>query len=374
MKKLANFELTSSFEDKKEELHNYDFYAALTLDDRLVHLKEEYPDLVDIALWDNTNEEILMIRGYEYTAKKYPTDRYTPIGVEVIPKSHMDDGHARIMSLKLMSADSPINGTNEIEAQNIYGLYDSHIDNIEFKTYVPYIADNSQNFGNIEEIKGWENIDAYNVEFLLPSDVKNSNYIVYPFNDKYSYYYNEYQDSRFLPCMYDINMGKNPIFFTENQNAENPSCLLNFDGKGETAKILNQLAVNLGNEDWKTRTTIPSYTSETLGWDKIAPPIQSSWMYCIDEKYKDNPIFGQGQWYVPTIGEVAYIGCRYMAIMMTIFQIYQVQNDLVAIQQSLLGSSSQISDSLLIGLNIQMCSIGTYNRHNGIPIRAFCLI
>ena len=56
MKKLANFELTSSFEDKKEELQNYDFYAALTLDDRLVHLKEEYPEMVDIALWDNTNE------------------------------------------------------------------------------------------------------------------------------------------------------------------------------------------------------------------------------------------------------------------------------------------------------------------------------
>ena len=373
MKKLANFELTSSFEDKKEELQNYDFYAALTVEDRLVHLKEEYPDMVDIALWDNTEEKLFMIRGWEYTANKYPFDRYTPIGVEVIPSSHMDDGHARIMSLKLMSADSPIVGSSEFDAQNIYGLFDSHIENIELKSYVPYIADNSQNFGNIEEIKGWEEVvNTYNTEYLLPNDVNKD--IIYPFNKKYGYYYNEYYNNIFLSSVYSIDMNKNPLFFTENPDAEHPSCLLNFDGKGETAKILNQLAINLGNEDWKTGTTIPSYTSETLGWDKIAPPIQSSWMYCIDEKYKDNPIFGQGQWYVPTIGEVAYVGCRYKAIMMTLFQIYQVQNDLVAIKQSLLGSSSQISDSVLIGLHIQWCGIGRYNRHNSIPIRAFCLI
>ena len=331
MKKLTKFELTSEFEDNKDLLQTYEDYAALTEDERKVYFKE-IPDMVDIALWDNTEEKLLMIRGYEYTAEQYPTNRYTPIGVEVIPKSHMDDGHARIMSLKIMNPNDPNKGAYLMNA--CFGMYNQEIEGIEYKYYVPYINEiGTENFGIYQEVKGFHFLDSndsmsffeiqYTIDYSDLIEINN------PFtkNQGYSTIKEYYPNFVLAPSPYNKFMGKNPIFFTENSDISKQSILLDFDGKDKTNKILAQLNKNLGNEDWKTGDTIPNTTSETLGWDKIAPPAQCCWRYCVDEKYKDNPIFGQGQWYLPTVGEMCYIMARVVAINNTLERIFNITHD-----------------------------------------------
>ena len=318
MKNLVNFETNSEFESAKTELDNFYDYAALTEDDDNVHFKE-IPDMVDIALWDNADEKLFMIRGWEYDTNVYPTDRYTPIGVEVIPRSHMDDGHARIMSLRYMVSSNPLIGS--INSHVIFGLNYVDINGMSYKSYFPCINEQGTlNFGVEQEIKYFESNES-NLKF--PSDLYNEPLNPFTKNQGYK---TAQLNSGLLPSPYLENMLSNPLFFTENPVENNPSALLNFDGKGETAKILNQLAINLGNEDWKTGTTILSTTSETLGWDKIAPAAQCCWMYCVDKKYKDNPIFGQGQWYLPTVGELCYLIARINAINNTIIQLNYKSN------------------------------------------------
>ena len=60
----------------------------------------------DIVLWDGEKKIVASQDGFSL-----PTSGYTPIGVVVIPASHMDDNKARMMSTRWMSCDDPKNGS-----------------------------------------------------------------------------------------------------------------------------------------------------------------------------------------------------------------------------------------------------------------------
>ena len=376
MKKLTKYELTSEFEIVKENLDEYPDYAALTEDDDNVHFRE-IPDMVDIALWDNTNEEIIMIRGREYNAYVYPTDRYTPIGIEVIPRSHMKDGYTRIMSLKYMHCDTPMIGGKWNYV--LWGLYNNDIDGADYnRSLFPSIQEKGKTeFGAEQEILFWSNI--LNVQPFICSDRFSNNDASYrnhfpnPFTKNQWYSNTSY--NAYAPSPYLENMLPNPIFFTENKIGNYTSCLPFMDGKGETAKVLNQLAVNLGNEDWKTETTIPSTTSETLGWDKIAPAAQCTWMYCVDEKYKDNPIFGQGCWYLPTIGEMCYVVARRDAIDRSLTQINNViPQTAYTIVNSYTHAINTFSNTHASFVDMSIGRISRYDKQQTTEARAFLTI
>ena len=374
MKKLTNFGLTSEFENDKEILDSYLDYAALTKDEDKVHFKE-LPDMVDIALWDNTDTKVILVRGWEYNAEDYPMDRYTPIGFEVVQKIHGYDLKSRIMSLKYMRRDTPMIGG---ESENLYwGLFEEEIENMEYKSYIPSIkSSGTADFNKEQTIVEW--IDCNSLDGYFPSDHFNNLLNPYTKNQGYAVSGSNYN---YFPSPYNESMNKNSIFFSENEDEIHGSMILNFDGKGETAKVLKQLAVNLGNEDWKTGTTIPNSTSSTLGWDKIAPAAQCCWMYCVDEKYKDNPIFGQGQWYFPTLGELAYVFARYNAINKTLEQINNVINGstIQLTENVYLYSVSSSSNETAFDLDLMNGVINSnpsssLRRDRFSNVRAFCLI
>ena len=262
--------------------------------------------MADIALYDNTTDNIITIRGLNYNATAYPTNRYTPIGIVVVPKSHDDNGKAHIMSLNYMRYDTPKTGGDELIMH--WGLYEQTIEGLEYKKYVPYINQSgTTEFGDTQTINGWYNIMS---EFAyLPSDTFSE--LANPFTKNQGYSTSS-TSHYYLPSPYDKNMDKNPIFFTENPTSGQPSCLINMDGKGETAKILAQLATNIGNEDWKQGETITNSTSSTF-----APAAQCCWMYSTVGTE-------QGDWYLPTIGELAYACARQKAINASITQINSV--------------------------------------------------
>lgn len=262
MKKLTKFELTSEFEDNKELLQTYEDYAALTEDERNVYFKE-IPDMVDIALWDNTDGETVIVSAYDYNDGRYPTDRYTPIGVVVIPKNHIDNIHSKIMSLKYMDYNYPIIGNDSVWMQ--FGLMNQAIEGMNYPSYVGAINESgTTEFGEEQEIKYWAVPDGYD-RARFPSDAFTD--ILNPFAKNQGYGKNNFYHP-LLPSPYLTDIRKNELYNMENPNTLQPCMNVNMDGKGETAKILNQLAVNIGNEDWKNGNTIPSTTSETLDWGK----------------------------------------------------------------------------------------------------------
>ena len=282
-----------------------------------------------------------------------------------------------------MSCTTPKIGGNEYIR---FGLLNVTIEGMERKSYVPIINENgTTEFGDVQEIKKFVDLNDISTTQLVSvncgSDTYGIDRIPNPFTNNPKQYYALYtgigqKPFSFIPSPYDEINEKNPIFFTENPDAEHPSCLLNMDGKGETAKILNQLAINLGNEDWKTGDTIPSYTSETLGWDKIAPAAQCCWMYCVDEKYKDNSIFGQGQWYLPTLGESAYVFGRYNIIENTIIHLQNktARPNLNGMPDFLCSNVS--NDDYKIGHLYQSYGFIGFGRRETLihKIEAFCII
>lgn len=341
------------------QLSDLEHFIAYTKDTDTVYLKkEEKPDMADIALYDNTTDGIITIHGYDYNATSYPTSRYTPIGIVVVPKSHMLDGKSRIMSLNYMRYDTPKTGG---DAQTMYwGLYNQTIEGLELKTYAPYINQSgTTEFGDTQTIKGW--YDVTSSSNVFPSDsftaltnpfTKNQGYD----NNSTRYYY--------YPSPYDKNMNKNPIFFTENPTNENQSCLINMDGKGETAKILSQLATNIGNEDWKTSDTITNGTSSTS-----APAAQCCLMYSTVGT-------NQGDWYLPTIGELAYACARKKAIDASISQINSVlsNTDAKTLETYYCFSSSCPSVSAALVLDFTNGGLLNGNRRYYYCVRSFALV
>ena len=90
-----------------------------------------------IVIWDAKNERKVVVES-GYTTENYPASQYTPIGALVIPASHMDDGRARMMSLRWMSCDDPENGSLTSQIMN-WGT-DTELTGLTNFTHVPIFS------------------------------------------------------------------------------------------------------------------------------------------------------------------------------------------------------------------------------------------
>lgn len=378
MKVLSNFKLTSKYKSVKKELLSYDHYASLTKDDKLVHIGDILPEMTNIAIWDNVEEKTFLINAREYDLDVYPEDRYLVIGVEAIPKEHVDGVHTKIISLKYMSCTTPKIGGNNSN-RLYFGLYNVTIEGMEKKSYAPKINEgDTTEFGDIQEIKefvdlGYRQSNKQLCRELFDDNSGAYNMIINPFTiDNNGYVLNPYGTLPLvlIPSPFDKNMDKNQIFFTENPDLEHPSCLLNMDGKGETAKILNQLNNNIGNDEWKNNETIENAYSTTN-----APIAQCTWMYCVKEGYETNPIFGQGCWYIPTIGEVAYFLVRSSIIEDTMIYIFEKNPNLGLFALNHIYCSNIFNDTTIAKCQPPHEYIGfTFRDNRFYETKAFCII
>lgn len=378
MKVLSNFKLTSKYKSVKKELLSYDHYASLTKDDKLIHIGDILPEMTNIAIWDNVEEKTFLINAREYDLDVYPEDRYLVIGVEAIPKEHVDGVHTKIISLNFMSCTTPkIGGNNSNKLY--FGLYNVSIEGMEKKSYAPKINEgDTTEFGDIQEIKEFVDLGYRQSSKQLCRELFDDNYgtynmIINPFTiDNNGYVLNPYDTHPLvlIPSPFDKNMDKNQIFFTENPDLEHPSCLLNMNGKGETEKILNQLNNNIGNDDWKNNETIENAYGTTN-----APVAQCTWMYCVKEGYETNPIFGQGCWYIPTIGEVAYFLVRSNIIQDTMVYISEKNPNLGQYATNYTYCSNIFNDTTIAVNQPPHEYIGfTFRDNKFYETKAFCII
>ena len=223
----------------------------------------------DVLLWDKINQKKLFTSSDNLSS--YPAESYTPIGVVVIPASHnvYGDGSCGVMSLKLMNCNTPSTGGTS-EQSMYWGEYGTDISALSNLNQVP--TGNTSN-----GIPTGQTSHAY-----LPSDRFSSTQCAHD-TDAY------YDSSSYIPSPYLTDGSRNPGYYQTSSPSSSSNALADFDGKGNTEKIIAQRGTKDYNS-WK-----PTYNSQT------DYPAAS----CCDMFHTEGT--SQGDWYLPAMGELGYI-------------------------------------------------------------------
>ena len=261
----------------------------------------------DICLVDNNTLDKLIIEADDYILETFPLEQYTPIGVVVVPASHTDDGTARIMSLVEMDCNNPDNGTVNGNEPMYWGGYGSDISTLDNKAVYPCISSDLREItAETQTIVEWSDI-TYDSCFL-PSDYFDTYPNPY---DEGTYYYIGTLSRTYHagPSPYLTDGAKNEIYHS---TANNSNVLADMDGRGNTEKILE--FDNHYSTSWQTASTI--YHVET-GTSLSHPAAQCCWRY---HTIGTN----QGDWYLPSAGEIGYLVVRWKAINNSILKIIKI--------------------------------------------------
>lgn len=67
----------------------------------------------DICLYDKTNDKLIIVKGDMWNIETYPSSKYSPVGIVLIPGTHnvYGDGSCCVMSLKEMNCNTPNRGS-----------------------------------------------------------------------------------------------------------------------------------------------------------------------------------------------------------------------------------------------------------------------
>ena len=225
----------------------------------------------DLCFYDRTTDSLIIVAGDAWDSSTYPSSRYVPIGVVVVPGIHnvYGDGSCGVMSLKLMNCDTP--STGGTSQQSMYwGVYGTNISGLRDLDQVP--TGNTSN-----GIPTGSASDGY-----LPSDKVSGTQCAH---DTDAYYY----PSPYIPSPYLTDGSRNPGYYQTSSPSSSDNALADFDGIGNTEKIITQRGTK-DYDSWK-----PTYN---LSADYPAAS-------CCDMFYTEGT--SQGDWYLPACGELGYI-------------------------------------------------------------------
>lgn len=242
-------------------------------------IKAPEANVGDVCFYDKEQDKLVI--ASEWSAETYPTSRYTPIGVVVIPSSHdvYGTGEAGVMSLKPMSCSTPATGGTS-EQSMYWGVYGTDISTLPNLNQAPIVGSGS-NVGNADStVTGQDNYS------YLPSDKFSA--VQCP-HDTDAYYYSSSSSYDQAPSPYLTDGSRNPAYYQTTSPSSSNNCLADFDGRGNTDKIITQR----GNKE---------YTSWKPGSSTEADYPAAS---CCDMFYTDGT--SQGDWYLPAMGELGYI-------------------------------------------------------------------
>lgn len=295
----------------------------------------------DVCVYNAPNDKLSIVN--DWSADKYPIDTYVPIGLVVVPGSHnvYGDGTCGVMSLNHMNCDTPTTGG---AYQGMYwGVYGTDIDTLENLDKVPYVGSNGSVGDTVIGVTG----NAY-----LPSDHANFTAVTNPYDPGTKYYYND--SDKYIPSPYMNDGTFNPNYSMTGSPSSAANCLADFDGKGNTQKIIEVR----GSKDYSSWT--PSTTTQA------DYPAAS----CCDMYFTQGT--NQGDWYLPSAGELGYAVVRQQAINDKI-------NELVSagitsanpVQLYYYWSSSEYSSIIARVLNFNNGNVYYYYKSHSYYVRAF---
>ena len=275
----------------------------------------------DIVMYDKQGAKMVHCKPSEYSIGTYPKEQYTPIGVVIIPSSHTDDGKDVIMSLAVMSAQTPDIGvtdanvlTSQINSGDVtlhFGGQGRQLNGFSKNGKMPYIASCPKDedsvvskFGEVQfEVisEDMSSSDNYRTCVYSNNQLKGTANPSNPIEEYYTIAINSAKKTSkvlLIPSPYTSDGGKNPKYFQAPGDGGN-NILADFDGSVINKKYLEQVQ---GGEGWKTSTTINNESGV-----QDFPYIQCCWRYHTDGTK-------QGDWYVPSAGEVGYVCAKFAEI------------------------------------------------------------
>lgn len=301
---------------------------------------------MDIAFYSKEQDKIIIINGKTIKFKDYPEDKFTPIGIVVIPKSHnvYGDGSCGVMSLVEMNCDTPQQG-NATYQEIHWGSSSLDISSLP-------------NFNRVSHCSSMmDNIIIGNGDYgYLPTT--NTFYDSVGMSaDRVAEY--RYSTSHIAPSPYLADGSRNPSYYQTSAPSSAANALADFDGRGNTSKIIAQRGVK-DYATWK-----PTYDNMT---DYPAASCCDMFSTVGTE---------QGDWYLPSCGELGYIIVRFKEINETIDKLKTVypNTSLVCLWHDLAywsSSEAQAEGVFLIATNDgQVCF---YYKEAAVHTRAFLQI
>ena len=292
----------------------------------------------DICFYDRTSDSLVIADGDTWNSSTYPSSRYVPIGIVVVPGSHnvYGDGSCGVMSLKAMNCDTPsIGGTSE---QSMYwGVSSIDIPGLPYLDQVP--TGNTSNGIPINSTS----------EGYLPGD-KFSDTPCYHDTDVY------YNNSPCIPSPYLTDGSRNPGYYQTSFPSSSSNALADFDGIGNTAKIIAERGTKYYNS-WKPGST-----------DAADYPAAS----CCDMFYTGGT--SQGDWYLPACGELGYIMPPFNKINEAIDKMLTAYNSSVGVELVsgyYYWSSTEYSIDYARYVDTYDGYVDYYNKNHACYVRAF---
>ena len=300
----------------------------------------------DLCFYDKQNNKVIIVSGKDWSIETYPADKYTPIGVVVVPGSHnvYGDGSCGVMSLKEMNYNSPDSGSTSY--QDMYwGGYGYDIPKLPNLNQVP--TGNTSN-----GIPTGQTSEAYVAS--LPSDKFRGTQCAH---DTDAYYY----DSSYIPIPspYLTDGSRNPGYYQTTSPSSSNNALADFDGIGNS-QILWDLATS--QSSWKTASSITNDRS----YDYY-PAACCCWRYHTEGT-------SQGDWYLPACGELGYIMPPFNKINDAIDKMRTAYGSSVGVELDAIGnyfSSTEYSGSYAGFVDMGSGHFGHTSKRNSNYIRAW---
>lgn len=294
----------------------------------------------DVVLVNNDTLEKIAVKSDDL--EQYKKSHF-PIGIVVIPTSHnvYKTGEAAIISLKPMNYSTPQEGgTSEQDIR--WGVCETDIVDLPNLDKVPYCGTSES---QTNAVLG-ETAEAH-----LPS----TNFSNAKCKHDETAYYNYNGPAEASPSPYLTDGTRNPMYYQTTSPASKNNCLADFDGR-KNSDILLKTRGEKDYSSWK-----PDY--DTLeDYQAVS---------CCD-MYKT---YGteQGDWYLPSAGELGYLVARFKEINQAISKILQAYGNTyaVAVSSNYFWSSSEYSINGVRVVSTGNGNIDCYGKDKHCYVRAF---